>query len=257
MDDTLCPERCLPAIVKRSDVLDWGKSLKKTLQPWVEDGKSPFSTVRRELGSCLFEADAGRPLSMSARNKCDFEIPFSVRNGKKDLVTMALPLLTDLHACAGLPGILFNYDRDSCENTVVYVLAQLEKAEKAWKEDSTEWARTINEYGAWKKAKNQGQENKTERKKRPGETRGQGEENLSKTDMMRDASVETSKWDSFDPETPLERFSFADERQTSGSELQILVERLIQLKVQPEIVAALRRGIAVHHAGMNRDYRQM
>ncbi|OAR02466.1 hypothetical protein LLEC1_00945 [Akanthomyces lecanii] len=256
VDKALSPEKFLPAIVKRSDVLDWGSSLKKTLQLWIEDVKSPFSAVRSELGSRLFNADSENQLGKSA-SEADFEIRFSVGDGQKSLVTTALPLLTDLHARGALPGILFNYDRDFCEATVVHVLSQLEEAEKAWKESSPEWAKTVADYGAWEKAKAQAQANKTDLKKRPAKTRGEDDEGPSKMDMMRDASVDASKWDSFDPDAPLERFSFADTKKIPVSELEPLIERLVWVNVQPELIAALRRGIAVHHAGMNRNYRQI
>ena len=162
-----------------------------------------------------------------------------------------------MHTREALPGILFSYDRDFCEATAKFLLAQLERAETTWKKCSPEWAKKVADYKAWKKTKSRIQENKTEGKKRPGKSRGQDDEEMSKIDMMREASVETSKWESFDPETPLDRFSFADGKKISDSELNPLIERLIQANIQPEFIAALGRGIAVHHAGMNRNYRQM
>ncbi len=257
VDDALRPEKFLPAVVKRSDVLEWGRSLKETLQLWMEDAKSPFSAVRSELGSGLFNADGESSLGKSTKDQSDFEISFPVSHESKDLVTTALPLITDLHARGALPGILFNYDRDACEATVVFVQGQLAQAEKAWKEANPEWTKMLADYEVWKKAKSQAQGSKADPKKRPVKTRGQDGEDVSKLDMMRDASVEVSKWDSFDPDAPLERFSFADGKKITASELEPLVERLVRANVQPEIIAALRRGIAVHHAGMNRNYRQM
>ncbi|KAM3565682.1 hypothetical protein ARSEF4850_001282 [Beauveria asiatica] len=151
------------------------------------------------------------------------------------------------------------YDRDFCEATAEFVLAQLERAETAWKQRSPEWAIKVADYKAWKKTKSriQVQENKTEGKKRPGRCRGQEDEEMSKTDMMREASVEASKWESFDPEAPLDRFSFANGKKIANSELTPLIERLIKANVQPKLIAALGRGVAVHHAGMNRNYRQI
>ncbi len=102
VDKALSPEKFLPAIVKRSDVLEWGSSLKQTLQLWIEDVKSPFSAVRSELGSRLFNADSENQLGKSA-SETDFEIRFPIGHGQKNLVTTALPLLTDLHARGALP----------------------------------------------------------------------------------------------------------------------------------------------------------
>ncbi|KAM3510492.1 hypothetical protein MY11210_005842 [Beauveria gryllotalpidicola] len=257
IDDKLRPERYLQTIVRRSDVLKWGESLKKLLHEWIQDVNSPFSTVQNELGSCLFNPDVRGPSDLSASDRRDFGIKFSVSNEKQRLVTMALPLLTDLHTRGALPGILFSYDRDFCEATTGFLLDQLERAERAWKNYSPEWAKKVADYKTWKKTKSRIQENKTEGKKRPGKSRGQDDEEMSKIDMMREASVEASKWESFDPEAPLDRFSFADGKKISNSELEPLIERLIEANVQPKIIAALGRGIAVHHAGMNRNYRQI
>ncbi|KAM3452066.1 hypothetical protein MY3296_004803 [Beauveria thailandica] len=259
IDDKLRPERSLPAIVKRSDVLKWGESLKKVLHEWIQDVNSPFLAVQNDLGSCVSNSNVRGPSSLSASDQGDFGIKFSVSNEKQRLVTMALPLLTDLHTRGALPGILFSYDRDFCEATAEFVLAQLERAETAWKKRSPEWAKKVADYKAWKKTKSriQVQENKTEGKKRPGRCRGQEDEEMSKTDMMREASVEASKWESFDPEAPLDRFSFANGKKIANSELKPLIERLIKANVQPKLIAALGRGVAVHHSGMNRNYRQI
>ncbi|TQW11334.1 DEAD/DEAH box helicase [Cordyceps javanica] len=257
IEDTLRPEKSLPEIVKRSDVLEWAKSLKEVLQRWIQDTKSPFSALRNELGSDLFYEKREILLRAEEGSKLDSSVTFPVRKTKKGLFTMALPLLSELHARGALPGILFNYDRDSCETTVIHVLGQLEQAERVWKTFSPDWTRQLAEYQAWKKAKSQTTAKKTETKKRPSKARGQDDEDMSKLDRMREASVEASKWESFDPDAPLDRFSFADGKKISDSELQPLVKRLILANVQPKIIAALKRGIAVHHAGMNRNYRQI
>ncbi|OAA65016.1 DEAD-like helicase [Cordyceps fumosorosea ARSEF 2679] len=258
IDDALCPQTFFPAVVKRSDVLEWGSLLKKVLQSWMQDTKSPFSAVQSELAFPLFHADAEVPLDEAAMD--DFKVVFSVQDSKAHVFTMALPLLTDLHTRGALPAILFNYDRDSCEATVVYLAAQLARAEKTWKESSPEWARKLDEYAAWKAAKSHARPGKTESKKRLANSRGKDEngDKMSKLDMLREEmSVEASKWDSFEPDAPLERFSFADTKKMPDSESKPLVKRLIEANVQPKIIAALSRGIAVHHAGMNRNYRQV
>ncbi|KAM3499417.1 hypothetical protein MY10362_007323 [Beauveria mimosiformis] len=257
IDDKLRPERSLPTIVKRSDVLKWGESLKKVLHEWIQDVNSPFLTVQNDLGSCVSNSDVGGPSYLSASDQGNFGIKFSVSNEKQRLATMALPLLSDLHTREALAGILFSYDRDACEATAEFVLAQLQRAETAWKKRSPDWAKKVADYKAWKKTKSRIQENKTEGKKRIGRSRGQEDKEMSKIDMMREASVEASKWESFDPEAPLDRFSFADGKKISNSELKPLIERLIKANIQPELIAALGRGIAVHHAGMNRNYRQI
>ncbi|ATY61484.1 DEAD DEAH box [Cordyceps militaris] len=251
VDNALHPERALPAIVKRSDVLGWGASLKKVLQLWIQDVNSPFSALQQELGSQLSNPSPETPVDVSDSDS------FSVTNTKQRLFTLALPMLTDLHARGALPGILFNYDREACEATVVYVLEQLDRAEKVWKESSPEWAKKLAGYEAWKKTTSQAQPSMAVSKKRSGNSRGQDDERLSKMDMMQEEGVEPSKWDSFDPDAPLDQFSFADGKKTPDSKLQPLLKRLVLANVKPKFIEALKRGLAVHHAGMNRNYRQI
>ncbi|KAF9767376.1 hypothetical protein IL306_000075 [Fusarium sp. DS 682] len=84
------------------------------------------------------------------------------------------------------------------------------------------------------------------------------EENLSKLDLVREgASVEINAWESFDPEAPLDQFSFAGAKTVQQTEFTNLVRSLSGDKVAPWLVDALRRGLGVHHAGMNRRYRQV
>ncbi|KAJ3492609.1 hypothetical protein NLG97_g5275 [Lecanicillium saksenae] len=257
IDTMLSPEMFLPKIVKRSNVLEWGQSLKQALQPWIRDLKSPFSAVQKELGSSLQSRYRKIAPESDLKSQFDFQITFAVREEKHQLATQALPLLSDLHARGALPGILFNYDRDFCEKTVKYVLRQLEQAEDAWKESSKEWTKKLSEYNAWKKSRSEGKPPNQNTKERPSLKGEHDSENMSKIDMLRDSAVEVSKWDSFDPDAPLDRFSFADGKKIAESELDKLIERIKHANVNPEIVKALKRGIAVHHAGMNRQYRQI
>ena len=76
--------------------------------------------------------------------------------------------------------------------------------------------------------------------------------------MLRDkASEEVSRWQNFDPDAPISRYSLADETKISKEELEERLSTLDYYPVKPEFIDALRRGLGVHHAGMNRQYRQV
>jgi ATP-dependent RNA helicase DDX60 len=69
---------------------------------------------------------------------------------------------------------------------------------------------------------------------------------------------ESISWQtSFDPDDVLPQFSFAGiTRDYSREELEKdIMELRLRAHLAPWIVQALRRGIAVHHAGMNKSYR--
>ena len=61
----------------------------------------------------------------------------------------------------------------------------------------------------------------------------------------------------FNPELPIEGYHFVDERRLSNEEFDAYVETLRWRGISDWLLTALRRGIGVHHAGMNRKYRQI
>jgi hypothetical protein len=80
----------------------------------------------------------------------------------------------------------------------------------------------------------------------------------TKSDLNREeASREPSPWETFDPDAPLTEFSFADWTKISDRELEEMISSLGGWTVKTDFILALRRGLGVHHAGMNRQYRQM
>ncbi|KAL5884446.1 hypothetical protein ACKVWC_003418 [Pyricularia oryzae] len=163
-----------------------------------------------------------------------------------------LQLLLDLHHRRGLPAIMFNYDRSECEKIMRFVIAKLEEYELRWKNTSKEWLKTMSEYETWKRS----QEKST---KAPAAVKMSTlDEDVSKLDIIREQTTkDASKWEYFDPDQPLPRFSFADSRACPSEDLEGLLKRLRWSNLHPTFINGLKRGVGVHHAGMNRQYRQV
>ncbi|RBR05389.1 uncharacterized protein FIESC28_11376 [Fusarium coffeatum] len=163
--------------------------------------------------------------------------------------TTLFPLICELDTLGALPALVFNYDRQECEQCVQHMLSQLKAAEDDFKEKDQAWRQKVQKFEQWRKQKESG----------PSLDRSKTiEGNLSKLDLAREeASIETSVWESFDPNAPLDRFSFADTKKAQQSQLNDMVCSLSKDKVASWLVDALRRGLGVHHAGMNRRYRQV
>ncbi|KXH56967.1 DEAD/DEAH box helicase [Colletotrichum salicis] len=70
------------------------------------------------------------------------------------------------------------------------------------------------------------------------------------------ASRDISPWEGFDPKAPLPQYNFADTAKLTVRELEARIRSLDDLGIKPRLIDALRRGLGVHHAGMNRQYRQ-
>ncbi|KAG5301696.1 DEAD/DEAH box helicase [Histoplasma ohiense] len=70
--------------------------------------------------------------------------------------------------------------------------------------------------------------------------------------MWDEAAAEFSVFESFDPEAPLDGFHLADVKKVTPSEFEVHAQELRRHFVPERLIAALRRGIGVHHAGVNR-----
>ncbi|KAI0114216.1 P-loop containing nucleoside triphosphate hydrolase protein [Hypoxylon sp. NC0597] len=248
LDKSLAPKHALPPLIKKSDIVKWEASLKKALSAWMVDPDSPFEAVQEHLrGKSYIDLKLVHPLkepgAVTERYKSTVDI--------KSIFALAL----DLRACGALPSIFFNYDRLGCEALLSILLKTLQSAETKYRDSSPVWKRKLAEFEKWKKArsKTQGKAEKFLRSRQ-----GDNNEGMSKLDMAREmGSQDESPWNSFDPDAPLPEFSFADMTKISKTELEERLDTLKFHKIRPHFIEALRRGLGVHHAGMNRQYRQV
>ncbi|KAI9465185.1 P-loop containing nucleoside triphosphate hydrolase protein [Lactarius psammicola] len=225
------------AFIRQKDVLRYESEIKNILAHLVEapNALSPSS-----------------PLQRVVRHIQD---PVIMQTSKARLNTPPIPsefmsglihLLSDLKAADSLPALLFNFDRNNCLLMAEHVLDTLEKAEEAWRDQSPEWKRKIGQWKAWQarqKDKQRLAQKASARKKNQDDDDGpQQSEELT--------------WESyFDPQDPSPQFSFAG---TSTYPKEELLEDIASLRwtSTPEFVfRALRRGVAIHHSGMNKAYR--
>ncbi|KAI0828791.1 P-loop containing nucleoside triphosphate hydrolase protein [Hypoxylon sp. FL0890] len=248
LDKSLDPKHALPKLVKKSDIVRWEASLKKELSAWMVDPDSPFEAIQENLrGKRYIDLKLVHPLTERA------VIVDGAKSSvhSKSIFTLAL----DLRACGALPAIFFNYDRLGCEALIATIFRILHSAEAKYRDNSPIWKKKIAEFEKWKKArsKTQGKAEKVLRSRK-----GEDGEGMSKLDVAREmGSQDESPWNSFDPDAPLPEFSFADTTKISKAELEERLDTLKDHKIRPHFIEALRRGLGVHHAGMNRQYRQV
>lgn len=245
--EALNPAKALPPCIRKADIFAWEKGLKKVLLQWMQDRASPFDKVILELSPTAPRGDPEEaPSTASSVTEGDELDPLS-------LEATTLPLLHKLHSRQALPAILFNYDRAECENIAFALLGQLVEAEDRWKE-GPQWKKLIEGYEKYK-------EQKEKRGRKPAKpskkSKDADDEGGSKLDRMRDeASDGSSIYDLFDPLAPQTDFSFADPKRLQKAELDEFIRALRWKNIKEELISLLRRGIGVHHAGMNRKYRQ-
>ncbi|PGH12600.1 hypothetical protein AJ80_06658 [Polytolypa hystricis UAMH7299] len=253
IDKSLDPSVALPSIIRKVDIINWEAKLKSFLKSWIEDPMSPYELVLKDLE--LSVRSGRRPeVQVSSRKLKESESPQDVNS--ENYVDTTLPLICSLHEQGALPAIFFNYDRSACETICESLLAQLEKAEEAWKSSNPAWKAKLAGWEAWKASQEkQAKKNAPAAAKKKGKA---GNDDMSPEDRMRDsATTESSFFESFDPTAPLDGFHVADVKKLTPSDFEAHVKELRRRFVSERLITALRRGIGVHHAGMNRKYRQV
>lgn len=258
VDASLSPsENGLSTVIRKADIIKWEKSLKALLQTWMLNDNSPFEQVVEDLSSSI--NDGSRPIKqISRRQAIDSEFEKTTQIDPENLLDTTLPLLCNLHERNALPAILFNYDRSKCEKICQSVLEQLKAAEVLWKSKSAAWKKKLSDWKQWKLEQTKLAGKKTVKivpKKKSQENENDG---LSNAERVQDAaSNEASPFASFDPDAPVDGFHFAAKHKFELSELNNHFWHLRRRGIAPWLMEALTRGIGVHHAGMNRKYRQV
>ncbi|KMU86321.1 DEAD/DEAH box helicase [Coccidioides immitis H538.4] len=252
VEKSLDPAVALPNVIRKVDIVHWEAQLKALLKTWIEDPKSPFEMVLGELEHSV--RAASRPeVQISSGKITTSENPRKVI--ARHYLDTTLPLACSLHEQGGLPALFFNYDRSGCEDMCRHLLEQLENAEKQWKDSSSAWKDKLAGWEAWKSSEEKLAKKTPVEAKKKGKRKDEGD-GISQEDRMRETvSPETSSYELFDPTAPVDGFHFADLKKLTPSEFD---EYALRLRGRSDewLIKALRRGIGVHHAGMNRKYRQ-
>ena len=126
-----------------------------------------------------------------------------------------------------------------------HILKTLENAEKVWRAKSPEWEGKIGRWEAWK--------TRQKNKKRLAQ-KATARKRDADDEMLQEG--ENHSWESyFDPKDPSPQFSFACASAYAKEELLEDIKSLSWTSTPDFLFRALRRGIAVHHSGMNKTYR--
>ncbi|KAK3379012.1 hypothetical protein B0T24DRAFT_694358 [Lasiosphaeria ovina] len=264
VDPSLAPDQFLPNPVSKSDVVRWEAALKDQLAAWMVDSSSPFEAVRTQLRGQPYASYSAAVQKEEHMTELGGTIS---RAGRIYVHSRSVSsLVVDLRVRGALPAILFNYDRTSCETILQELLGVLQVAESTYREKSPAWAAKTVAFEEWKKAREAAAHAKAKAgpsKDKGKKTRSSHDGGLDDGDSMADLrrddakSREPSAWDMFEPDAPLSIYSFADTTKISKAELEEKLKSLEAIGQQPYLIESLRRGLGIHHAGMNRQYRQV
>lgn len=236
--DQLDPTTVFPSVVTKAHVVEWESKLKVILDEILQRGGPALEELKRRL------------------------TPASSRTETFDHIATLFRLACDLNEQGALPALVFNYDRLGCEDGAKEVLEQLIDHEDDYKK-SKAWVRKLEQYEEYLKQKSYEQkENKAAEgltnKKKMNKAGEETDKSITRTVLAQQkADKAISIWDSFDPNAPLRAYSFADHTKMQPSEFEEVLTSLEAERLQHWQIRALERGIGVHHAGMNRRYRQV
>ncbi|KAJ3824101.1 hypothetical protein F5880DRAFT_1562443 [Lentinula raphanica] len=230
-DEELSPDvyfESRSSLICQKDILDYEKELKDVLVRLLVQDPSAANRIVASLTS-------------EALTQAEVDIPPS----KDDFKEGVLILLCDLNKQDNLPAILFSFDRTDCEVMAKVLVNKLESAESKWKQNSRSWKSKLAEVESWRKMdklRSAQRQKETKQKKDP--------------DAPREDTASYAWQATFNENEPLADFSFAG-RPPSMQELDEIIQELTRAHIHtPEwAIRALRRGIAVHHAGMPKGYR--
>lgn len=248
-----------PKIIRKADVIEWEASLKNLLKVWMANDQSPFDKVLEDLGRAMDVTSTIEKQSLKGTVPSEVEKDMVAVN-PEDLYATTLPLLCKLHERDALPAIFFNYDRHRCEGICQAVIQQLIEAEVRWKESSPVWKTKLSGFERWKseQAKMAGKRPAKKVPSRKGKGDGDDDDPSSKMDKIQDAaSDEANPYANFDPDAPVDGFHFAARQKAEASELNMYYGQMKWRGLPSWLTDGLQRGIGVHHAGMNRKYRQV
>lgn len=251
VDEELNPDR-LPRVIRKAHVIGWEEQLKALLKSWMVQDQSPFDKVVEDLSKPIKDSD--RPSRYMSRPEEASVKAEETTIDADNLYQTTLPLLCKLQERDALPAILFNYDRSKCEGICMTIVKQLKDAEAVMKETSPEWKAKVRGYEQYVKNKSK---NNPKKAAPPKKGKAQDDEGGTKADRMQEAaSEEANPHANFNPDAAVNGFHFANIAKAEAAELAAIHRELSRRNLAPWLMESLTRGIGVHHAGMNRKYRQ-
>ncbi|EPS44371.1 hypothetical protein H072_1643 [Dactylellina haptotyla CBS 200.50] len=260
----LNPSQCFDGVIGKVDVIKWEAALKRELGKWMAHPDSPYDRVMEDLTRTrnVRHPHKGNrdPSPSPTRSEISSieTIEDDAHDNDETTRETTLSLLARLHAKNALPAILFSFDRTMVEKTATTILKQLEEAEAEFKKTDKEYLDKVKRYHEWVKQKKQKpkssdkigdkSQNKTKSRKNKDD-----EIDALKNERNQEEREDPSKWTSFDPDAPHEKFLFAGKVNHDIEEDFAILEKA---NVPEVFISVLRRGIGIHHAGLSRRLRE-
>ncbi|RHZ84433.1 hypothetical protein Glove_81g49 [Diversispora epigaea] len=228
--------------IVKDDVDRYEAELKKVFVSWVRD-QSKSSYAKEVISKLETLRDRFTQLENSTRD--DNLEAYSFEFLEKSIIH----LLTELSAQDKLPVIIFHLDREGCNKLAQQLEKHLRTSEEEKREGDEEFQAKKKKAIALKAAQEKKKKNARDPKKRP-----KNDDDKDEPPEDGDSFVPVFDWEAQDP-----NFSFVNPKFRMPSEKYEELKQEIRAKLPEELhwlLAALDRGIGVHHAGVNKKYRE-
>ena len=230
-------------VTKPQSVL-YERDVKTEFESWMENGwKAECVKVLQLLGNEIVSTD--RKEASSDSDESDSEQ--SSATGRDSTVARLFHLMCALHRQDRLPAVVFNFQRDMCEKIAFSFNAILSQAEEAAR---SEFAKVLS-----KNAKVENQKEKVQKRIRDKVVSDKKEEAMLQemAEMADTSSVETVGMDEM---TFRSQFTFVQEGRGSAQDFERITESVRKILGESHpLIQILRRGIGVHHSGLQNKYR--
>mmetsp|Transcript_4786 Transcript_4786/g.11350 ORF Transcript_4786/g.11350 Transcript_4786/m.11350 type:complete len:1865 (-) Transcript_4786:396-5990(-) len=224
--------------IKKSDVQKYEKILKDELYKWSSTG------MKDEIVKLVSALSKGLDNGIKANEDDTKGTCYSVDYLKERFVSFTIDLLNENY----LPAVVFNLDRQICEDLVATMLFTLE--------DMEEKALAVDDKTARKQTKDKTKQLKKEKRDRDKKKRNKDEDALPGEEEEGGGVVEEETLYNVDS-----RFSFIEDGKAMESgEMEWWLDRLLWKTKWPRthlLIRALQRGIGVHHDELERAYKDL
>ncbi|KAF3097586.1 hypothetical protein TWF569_011327 [Orbilia oligospora] len=278
ISSALDPTKFFSGIIGKADVVKWESALKRELEKWMANSLSPFDAILEELTrpsnakmlvDTMDKPKTTVPSSASSPSKPNSPSPpqeeetnddgndDDAHDNDKLVQDTTCSLLARLHSKNALPAILFSYDRTMVERIVKAILKQLEDGESHFKKTNRKYLAEMEQYQEYVKQSKSKASMKTDEKIKKKQTKKsknkEDDIEAMKEEQNREEREEVSKWATFDPDAPHEKFLFTGK---VNYDVEEDFKVLRNASVPEDFISALRRGIGIHHAGLSRRLRE-
>jgi len=227
--------------ITKPESIAFEKAVKDELMEWLHLGMQTYTVkVLTALGNTLQGSNDHDDADDDDENSKTKE------RGANSLTRRLFKLCGTLHRQDRLPAVIFNFDRATCEKLAFGFNEILSKAEEVQRE---EHAKDLKQT-----AKQQDQKAKMEKRARDKVLSEKKEEQMLQE--IADMGGDTIEVTSIDEATFKSQFTFVQEGRSSAQDFDRITEsaRKVMGENHP-MIQILRRGIGVHHSGLQNKYR--